>query len=141
MLIGALQSCDDDDVTPTDSISFLDECEVWFDGTFQEITLDVEPQFIDGGEDGFLEHVYLIMKYPAEARENSIQGLAYSSFEISEEGVVENVQDAGSEFEILGNAALEPLLDLEGQEVFEPAILDGQPVRVRKTLKVRFKLE
>ena len=130
----------DDDMTP-DIRELFEECLVYADGEFRDLPLDQEPVYIHGGSDSLYVHLLSEINYPAEARENSIQGLTFTSFEISETGILENIRDTGSEHEILGNATIEALSMYDGQVAFIPAILDGENVRVQKTIRVKYELE
>ena len=58
-----------------------------------------------------------------------------------EEGILENVRDADSENDILAAASLEAISTFEGLLLFEPAELNGETVRVQKTVRVRYRLE
>ena len=79
--------------------------------------------------------------YPAEARENGIEGICVVNYEITEEGTVENIeaiQDPGGR---IGESATETIgLITEGVS-FSPGILNNNPVRVKKELEIRYKLE
>lgn len=116
-------------------------CLVLFHGTFQQFPLDQEPEYLEGGFDGFINRFADNIKYPAYARENGIQGNCVVHYEISEEGIVENeeiIDDPGGG---IGEEVLETLEQITPGVSFSPGILFGQPVRVRKELAVKFKLQ
>ena len=64
----------------------LTTCLVEIDSTFQEVTLDINPEYLDGGFDGLLFNLISTIVYPAEARENGIEGFSSANYEITEEG-------------------------------------------------------
>ena len=116
-------------------------CLVEIDGKFEEIELDEQPKYLDGGDEGFTTAFGMNVIYPAEARENGIEGICVVNYEITEEGTVENIeaiQDPGGR---IGESATETIgLITEGVS-FSPGILNNNPVRVKKELEIRYKLE
>jgi len=78
------------------------------------------------------------MHYPAMAEENGIQGTVVCQFVVEKDGSISNVT-------VLRSA--DPLLDAEAVRVirqmplWSPGMKDGQPVRVRYTLPISFKLQ
>lgn len=83
------------------------------------------------------EHIFNAINYPAEARDNQIEGTVYVGFEISKEGKVENVNIV---------RGIHPLLDQEALRVINtfpeylPGTQRGKPVRVLFTVPVKFVL-
>lgn len=78
------------------------------------------------------------IQYPALARENDIQGVAYVSFTVDKDGSVQNVQVVrglcnGIKAQCQRVMAIMPR--------WQPGQAGGKPVRVRFTQPVRFKLE
>lgn len=115
-------------------------CLVEINGAFSEIELDEVPKYLNGESEGFIEAIFENLIYPADARENSIEGLCVVNYEITKLGLVENIiaiQDPGGG---IGNSTVETIqLATEGVS-FSPAILNNNPVRVKKELEVKFKL-
>lgn len=76
--------------------------------------------------------------YPKEAQENGIQGRVITNFVVEKDGSITDVQVV---------RAVNPLLDAEAVRViktmpkWKPGTLKGQPVRVRFTLPVVFRLQ
>ena len=116
-------------------------CLVEIDGNFEEIELDEVPEYLNGGKEGFLNAIYEDIVYPAEARENGIEGLCVVNYEIAVNGAVENIkaiQDPGGR---IGDSTIETIELITQGVSFSPGILNGKPVRVKKELELRFKLE
>ena len=116
-------------------------CLVEINDIFEEVELDEAPKYLNGGQDGFSQDIGTKLKYPAEARENGIEGLCVINFEITEEGMVENVvaiQEPGGG---IGNASVESIESVTEGISFSPGVLNGNPVRVKKELEIKFKLE
>lgn len=119
----------------------LTTCLAKIDSTFQEVILDTPPEYLDGGDVGFLKNLFSTINYPADARENGIQGTALLNYEITEEGTVENV-------EILDNpgGGIGEELKLSFEEItsgisYSPGILNSSPIRVKKKISATFKLQ
>jgi len=133
---------DDDDDSLTDTLIENPEvCLVEIDGSFVLVDLDSEPEFIDGGERGFVNAFYDVIKYPAEARENGVQGTVILSYEITKEGSLENIiiiQDIGAG---CGEESKRALDEATPGVSFEPGIFEGNPVRVKKSIPIKFKLQ
>ena len=116
-------------------------CLVEVEGVFQEIELDEMPKYLGGDFSDFYSEMYLILKYPFEARENGIEGICILNYEISEEGIIENIvaiQDPGGG---IGAASVDALTTVAEGVVLTPGILNDVPVRVKKELEIKFKLE
>jgi hypothetical protein len=123
------------------SISETGLCLAYIDGNFIEVELDEVPRYINGGYDGFIRAIVEHISYPAEARENNIQGTCIVIYEITEQGTVENIiatQDPGGG---IGGSAVETIGNVTTGVSFSPGILNGIPVRVRKELSIKYKLQ
>ncbi|HZV69533.1 MAG TPA: energy transducer TonB [Saprospiraceae bacterium] len=123
------------------SISDTEFCLVEINGTFEDIDLDEPPAYLDGGHDGFITAMFEVLKYPAEARENSIQGVCILHYEITEQGTVENIiviQDPGGG---IGQSAVSAFETVTAGISYSPGILGGVAVRVRKELKLTYRLQ
>lgn len=116
-------------------------CLVEINGNFIEAELDEMPTYLNGGEEGFFSAILEAANYPAEARAAGIEGRCILQYEITETGEVENIevmQDPGGG---IGASAQEALATATAGPVFSPAMLDGAPVRVRKSLDIDYRLE
>ena len=116
-------------------------CLVEIDGQFENVPLDEAPLYLNGGTEGYLQDIYGNLKYPAQAREDGIEGTCITTYEITTTGSVENItviQDPGGGIgaEVLGvfNTIFEGV-------PFSPGMIDGNPVRVKKEVPIKFTLE
>lgn len=117
------------------------KCEALIDGVVTWVELDKEAEFKDGGKEGFGEWYLGRLKYPAEARENGIEGIVELRYAISDKGKFEDIEiikDIGGG---CGDAVRDVLLDLQYKALFTPAIYQGKPVKIFKIFSVRFILE
>ena len=122
------------------SYKSTDLCLVKINDNFEEIELDEVPVFLNGGEDEFLMAIGGAITYPAEARENGIEGLCIINYEITEEGKVENIeaiQDPGGN---IGNSAIGTVESVTEGISFSPGMLNNNPVRVKKELELKYKI-
>lgn len=94
-------------------------------------TVDQDPVLLEGFE-ALQERV----EYPEEALRSGIQGMVYVEFVINTEGMVVNPEIVRSLSEETDTEALRVIKEAQ----FEPGKLDGQPVNVRYSLPVYFRL-
>jgi len=131
-------SCSD---TEKSEGSFCTPCLVEIDGTYTEVDLDKEPEYLTSDYEGIINELIQEMKYPFEARQNGVEGDVHVSFIIRKDGTVDSIEileDPGSG---LGETVISAMnLILEGV-CFSPAELDGEPVDVKTQLVVKFRLE
>ena len=116
-------------------------CLVEINGNFVETELDEMPVFLNGGEEGFYSAILEVAHYPTDARAAGIEGRCVLHYEITETGEVENievVQDPGGG---IGASAKDALAAATAGPAFSPAMLNGAPVRVRKSLDIDYGLE
>lgn len=89
-----------------------------------------------------LEYIYSNLKYPAEARQNGIQGQVVIQFIIEKDGSVKEpklLKDIGAG---CGEAALKVINDMNKlPERWRPGMKDGVAVPAYFTVPIRFKLE
>jgi len=89
-----------------------------------------------------LEFIYRNLRYPAEARENNIDGMVVAQFVVLKNGDIGQAQitrDIGSR---CGNAVLWIVNRMNYTcDKWVPGMQDSKPVKVLFTLPVRFKLE
>ncbi len=106
-----------------------------------EIIPTKAPVFLKGGKDGLLYELAVNVKYPADARNNNIQGVCKVRFEITETGRVENyevLQDPGGG---IGEESLRALKVIFAGTPFSPAMLNNKPIRVVYVMPISFKIE
>lgn len=89
-----------------------------------------------------LEYIYSRVKYPANAREGGVMGMAVVRFVVEKTGVVTGitiVRDPGGG---LGEAAAKVVRQMKADNLrWEPGLLKGKPVRVQYHLPVKFEVE
>ena len=91
-----------------------------------------------GGQAGLLRFIADNIRYPSIAEENGIQGRVVCTFVVDRDGSITDVQVA---------RPIDPSLDKEAVRLlkkmprWKPGIHNGQPVRVKYTVPVTFKLQ
>ena len=91
-----------------------------------------------GGSGGLMSFISSHLKYPLVAEENGIQGRVIVSFVVEKDGSISNVKIA---------KGVDPSLDREAMRVINsmprwtPGKIKGQPVRVKYTVPVNFRLQ
>lgn len=89
-----------------------------------------------------LKFMYSNIRYPMEARQQNIEGQVVVSFVVEKDGALSNAEILK---DIGGGAGEEVLRVVQGMNdndiAWVPGQRDGQPVRARFTLPIRFKLE
>ena len=95
----------------------------------------IMPEF-PGGEVGLSKYIEETLKYPKNAKKDSLSRKVFVQFVINQEGDVENVKAA---------RGIDPLLDAEAIRVvknmpkWKPAKQFGEPVKFTHTIAVEFK--
>jgi protein TonB len=105
--------------------------------TYELFDIQKPPSF-PGGEKALMEYLARNIQYPALARENNIQGTAALTFVVNKDGSISEVKivkDPG------GGCGKEAERVVKGMPKWTPGEANGNPVKVRFTLPVRFKLE
>ena len=91
-----------------------------------------------GGSGGLMSFISSHLKYPLVAEENGIQGRVIVSFVVEKDGSISNVKIS---------KGVDPSLDREAMRVINsmprwtPGKIKGQPVRVKYTVPVNFRLQ
>ncbi|MEO6039903.1 MAG: TonB family protein [Saprospiraceae bacterium] len=107
------------------------------DKTYEMFDIQKPPSF-PGGEKELLKFLAENIKYPPLARENNIQGNVALTFVVNKNGSVSDVtilRDIG------GGCGKEAVRVVNSMPKWLPGQANGNPVKVRFTLPVRFKLE
>ena len=102
----------------------------------------VESERFNCSQKRLLEYIYTNIKYPAEARKNSIEGRSVAQFVVEKDGSISNVQivraiGGGCDEEV--QRVVMSMNDMA--EKWIPGRQRGKDVRVQFTLPVSFKLE
>ncbi|MFK8004869.1 MAG: energy transducer TonB [Saprospiraceae bacterium] len=112
--------------------------QIFQNGIFVDAELDQEPEAI-AGEKEFLMTMYRKMNYPAQGRENGIQGTVKVEVIVNEMGKLESSKIAkslGQDFDKEALSAIRRGFELP----FKPAIQNGKSVKVKYQIPVNFKL-
>ncbi len=105
--------------------------------TFEMFDIQKPPSF-PGGEAELLKYLAENIKYPPLARENNIQGQVVLSFVVGKRG---EIMDVTIIKDIGGGCGKEAVRVVESMPRWIPGEANGNPVKVRFVLPVRFKLE
>ncbi|MEN8116759.1 MAG: M56 family metallopeptidase [Bacteroidota bacterium] len=97
---------------------------------------DKMPEF-QGGDEALRDVIANSVKYPEYAVEKGIQGKVYVTFVVSKYGEVANCETARGIDESLDNEAVRVINDLPN---WIPGTIKGEPVNVRYTVPINFKL-
>jgi protein TonB len=105
--------------------------------TFEMFDIQKPPSF-PGGEAELFKFLQKNIEYPALAKENNIQGVVPITFVIGKDG---SVTDVSILRDIGGGCGKEAVRVVKVMPKWVPGEANGNPVKVRYTLPVRFKLE
>lgn len=100
-------------------------------------SLDVMPKFEQGGLPEFRRWVMQAVKYPSEALDAGIQGRVVASFVVEADGSVSSVRIIRSPDPVLSREVVRALAE---SPKWTPGSRDGEPVRVKYTLPVDFRV-
>lgn len=107
------------------------------DKVYEQFDIQKLPSF-PGGDAELQKFLRDNIKYPPIARENNIQGTVALSFVVGRDGTISSVQilkDPG------GGCGKEAVRVVESMPKWSPGEANGNPVKVKFTLPVRFRLE
>jgi len=124
------------DENPTE-LAVIEAPKVVEEKTYEMFDIQKPPSF-PGGEAELLKFLAQNIKYPPLARENNIQGVVALTFVISKDGSVREVNIVK---DIGGGCGKEAVRVVQTMPKWVPGEANGNPVKVRFTLPVRFKLE
>jgi len=100
-------------------------------------SVDVQPEF-PGGEQARVKFLIDNIVYPKHARDANIQGKVVVRFIVEPDGSITNIEVDKSVHELLDDEVVR-LMKLMPN--WKPGLVNGQPVRTRFRMPVRFKLE
>jgi TonB family protein len=107
--------------------------------TFQLETVDKKPLPIQG-EDEWIRDFYMALRYPANSRENSVQGTVILEIIIGIDGSIEDIAFIQQVAPDIDTASIEAFRKASSNG-FTPAIFKGMPVRSKATIPLHFRLE
>lgn len=131
-----------DDMAPTieenpSELQVIEEPKVVEEKTYELFDIQKPPTF-PGGEKELLKFLGENIKYPALARENNIQGNVALTFVVDKDGSVKDVQIVK---DIGGGCGKEAVRVVQSMPKWIPGEANGNSVKVRYTLPVKFRLE
>lgn len=91
-------------------------------------------------QNSMLEYIYGHLNYPAIARENGVEGMAFIQF-IVNDGVVSEVQILRDPGGGLGKEALKVVEQMKNVGLWTPGFQQGRKVKVKYTLPIKFQLQ
>jgi len=97
---------------------------------------EVAPQF-PGGEQGLINYITDNLKYPKKARRKGIQGKVFVTFVIEKDGSLSTINVAKGVHPLLDEEAVRLVKNMPA---WKPGWANGQPVKVRFTLPLNFKV-
>lgn len=106
------------------------------DGTKDFTSVNVFPEF-PGGIEKWVEYLSRSIRYPAEAKNNNIQGRVIMSFVVDKDGSLSNIKVLRGIGSGLDEEAVRVLND---SPKWKPGIKDGRPVKVAYTMPINFSL-
>lgn len=92
---------------------------------------DKMPELIGG-----VRAIYMFLTYPDAARKSGVEGNATVTFVVEKDGSVSNLVAVQTPHESLGEATINALKKVK----FKPALVNGEPVRMRMSHRQSFKL-
>lgn len=102
---------------------------------FQVCEMDPDPD--ECSKKKLIDLLYNIIKYPADAKKQRIQGIVYSKYIVKPDGCLANIR---IERGVGGGCDEEVLRFIDSLPHYKPGYQNGKPVPVQITLPVKFKL-
>ena len=96
------------------------------------------PEFADGGMPGLMKYLGANIKYPEEAKKNKIEGRVIIQFVVAKDG---SIKDATILRSVSPELDAEALRVINAMPNWKPGIQKGEPVNVKFTIPVTFKLQ
>jgi periplasmic protein TonB len=101
--------------------------------------VEQDASFGEGGKDAAVKWIQQNITYPAIARENGLQGKVFITFVVGKNGKVVDV--AVAKDNVGGGCAEEAIRAIKSMPDWKPGKQNGNPVKVKVTLPISFKLE
>lgn len=117
------------------SLSFTSDDED--DKVYDYNAVEKQPQY-PGGVSALLGHISKTMRYPTQALEQNLQGVAMTAFIIEKNGRVDSVKVINDAHPLFKEEAIRVIKSLKK---FKPGTVNGKPVRVGFYLPVKFNLQ
>jgi TonB family protein len=101
------------------------------------VPVEQEPEFVNGGQSGFIKYIWKNLKFPAYDRENEVKGRVIVSFVIERDGTLTDVKASKSPDEYIAKAVVDVV---KASPPWNPGLQNGLPVRVQYTIPFNFDL-
>jgi protein TonB len=118
-------------------LQVIEEPKVVEEKTYEMFDIQKPPSF-PGGEAELMKYLSKNIEYPSLAKENNIQGVVVLTFVVGRDGSVSDVQVVK---DIQGGCGKEAVRVVRSMPKWVPGEANGNPVKVRFTLPVRFRLD
>ena len=106
------------------------------DSVYSQMDVDIPPKFANGQQD-ITHFIRRNFTYPEEAAMEGIEGTVIISYEIDEQGKIDNIKIVKGVGYGLDEAAIELIKKMPN---YEPAKLNSRNVRTKLTIPVKFQL-
>ena len=103
-------------------------------------TIVEEQPVFQGSEKKYYKYLMDNIKYPSEAKKDSIQGTVFVEFIVETDGSITNVSLKKGTQKIGGGCDEEALRVIRSMPKWKPGIQSGKPVRVAMVIPIKFKL-
>lgn len=107
------------------------------DKIYEYNAVEKQPQY-PGGNTALLGHIAKTMRYPKQALDQNLQGVAMTAFIIEKNGRVDSVKVINDAHPLFKEEAIRVIKSLKK---FKPGTVNGKPVRVGFYLPVKFNLQ
>ncbi len=140
--IGTEDKKGNDEAAPTidenpSELQVIEQPKVVEDKTYELFDIQKPPSF-PGGEGELMKFLSKNIEYPTLAKENNIQGVVALTFVVGKDGSVSDVQVVK---DIGGGCGKEAVRVVKAMPKWVAGEANGNPVKVRFTLPVRFRLD
>lgn len=140
--IGTEDKQGNDEAAPTidenpSELQVIEQPKVVEDKTYELFDIQKPPSF-PGGDAELMKFLSKNIEYPTLAKENNIQGVVALTFVVGKDGTVSDVQVVK---DIGGGCGKEAVRVVKAMPKWNAGEANGNPVKVRFTLPVRFRLD
>ncbi|WP_443936855.1 TonB family protein [Pedobacter sp. MW01-1-1] len=101
------------------------------------VSIDKQPEY-KGGMKNFYQYISSELKYPEESKKNKTQGKVFLSFVVEKDGSLSDISITRGLTQEMNEEAIRVL---QKSPKWEPAVNNGQPVRVKYNININFQLK
>lgn len=123
-------------------------CVVGVRAQSDSLAVEKEPEIVDfaeqipefpGGQDSMIKFIIENIVYPNKALKEKTQGTVKVVCIVEKDGSLSNIRSVGKE--VGGGCDEEAVRVIRMMPKFKPAIQNGNPVRIKMTIPIKFKLQ